>query len=219
MIRVLIAILLLPWVVGFALQLPSLAKDIFVRPVPLFPFALGLGSYALVWFFMIRKKRDTGVWDTFEHELTHAIFCVLLFKKVHAFHASSNADQDGHLGYVSHEGATGFRETLITLAPYFFPTYTVFLFLIRLLVAESYLWYFDIVVGASFSYHLISTWQEFGFHQQDIKSQTPFFSVSFILLSNIIINPMVLLVIHQGWGAVPEYLRDGFLWPYYFTFG
>jgi hypothetical protein len=218
-IRFLIAILLLPWVVGFALQLPSLAKDIFVRPVPLFPFALGLGSYALVWFFMIRKKRDTGVWDTFEHELTHAIFCVLLFKKVHAFHAGAEADQDGRLGYISHEGATGFRETLITLAPYFFPTYTVFLFLIRLLVAESYLWYFDIVVGASFSYHLISTWQEFGFHQQDIKSQTPFFSVSFILLANIIINPMVLLVVHQGWGAVPDYLREGFLWPYYFTFG
>ena len=219
MVRILIAILLLPWVVGFALQLPSLAKDIFVRPVPLFPFALGLGSYALVWFFMIRKKRDTGVWDTFEHELTHAIFCVLLFKKVHAFHAGAEADQDGRLGYISHEGATGFRETLITLAPYFFPTYTVFLFLIRLLVAESYLWYFDIVVGASFSYHLISTWQEFGFHQQDIKSQTPFFSVSFILLANIIINPMVLLVVHQGWVAVPDYLREGFLWPYYFTFG
>jgi hypothetical protein len=218
-IRFLIAILLLPWVVGFALQLPSLAKDIFVRPVPLFPFALGLGSYALVWFFMIRKKRDTGVWDTFEHELTHAIFCVLLFKKVHAFHAGAEADQDGRLGYISHEGATGFRGTLITLAPYFFPTYTVFLFLIRLLVAESYLWYFDIVVGASFSYHLISTWQEFGFHQQDIKSQTPFFSVSFILLANIIINPMVLLVVHQGWGAVPDYLREGFLWPYYFTIG
>ena len=219
MIRFLVAILLLPWVVGFALQLPSLAKDIFVRPVPLFPFALGLSSYALVWFFMIRKKRDTGVWDTFEHELTQAIFCVLLFKKVHAFHAGAEADQDGRLGYISHEGATGFRETLITLAPYFFPTYTVFLFLIRLLVAESYLWYFDIVVGASFSYHLISTWQEFGFHQQDIKSQTPFFSVSFILLANIIINPMVLLVVHQGWGAVPDYLREGFLWPYYFTFG
>jgi hypothetical protein len=218
-IRFLIAILLLPWVVGFALQLPSLAKGIFVRPVPLFPFALGLGSYVLVWFFMIRKKRDTGVWDTFEHELTHAIFCVLLFKKVHAFHAGAEADQDGRLGYISHEGATGFRETLITLAPYFFPTYTVFLFLIRLLVAESYLWYFDIVVGASFSYHLISTWQEFGFHQQDIKSQTPFFSVSFILLANIIINPMVLLVVHQGWGAVPDYLREGFLWPYYFTIG
>jgi len=218
-IRFLIAILLLPWVVGFTLQLPSLAKDIFVRPVPLFPFALGLGSYALVWFFMIRKKRDTGVWDTFEHEFTHAIFCVLLFKKVHAFHAGAEADQDGRLGYISHEGATGFRETLITLAPYFFPTYTVFLFLIRLLVAESYLWYFDIVVGASFSYYLISIWQEFGFNQQDIKSQTPFFSVPFILLANIIINPIVLLVVHQGWGAVPDYLREGFLWPCFFTFG
>ena len=213
-IRFLIAILLLPWVMGFALQLPSLAKAIYTQPSPLFPFALGLGCYALIWFFLLRKKGEPGVWDTFEHELTHAIFCVLLFKKVHAFHAGSQADKDGHLGYVSHEGATGFRETLIALAPYFFPTYTVFLLLIRLLVAESYLWYFDTAVGASFSYHLISTWREFGFHQEDIKSQNPVFSVSFILLANIIIAPIVLLVIHQGWVGVLPYLKDGIMWPY-----
>ena len=174
-IRFLIAILLLPWVMGFALQLPSLAKAIYTQPSPLFPFALGLGCYALIWFFLLRKKGEPGVWDTFEHELTHAIFCRLLFIKIHAFHAGSRADKDGYLGYVSHEKAKGIRETLITLAPYFFPTYTVFLLLIRLLVAESYLWYFDVAVGVSFSYHLISTWQEFGFYQQDIKSQTLFF--------------------------------------------
>ena len=154
-IRFLVAIFLLPWSVGFALQLTSLARDVYAKPAPLMPFALGLGCYALIWCLLIRKKRGRGVWDTFEHELTHAIFCVLLFKKVHAFHAGSHADKDGYLGYVSHEGAKGIRETLITLAPYFFPTYTVFLLLIRLLVAESYLWYFDIAVGASFSYHLI----------------------------------------------------------------
>ncbi len=218
-IRFLVAIFLLPWSVGFALQLTSLARDVYAKPAPLMPFALGLGCYALIWCLLIRKKRGRGVWGTFEHELTHAIFCVLLFKKVHAFHAGSHADKDGYLGYVSHEGAKGIRETLITLAPYFFPTYTVFLLLIRLLVAESYLWYFDIAVGASFSYHLISTWQEFGFYQQDIKSQTPFFSVSFILLANIIIIPVVLLVIHQGWGDVLPYLREGLLWPYHVAVG
>lgn len=214
MVRIIIAILMMPWVAGFGLQFLFLIKAIYVQPRPLVHFAIGVGVYAFIWYFLLRK-RGRGVWDTFEHELAHAIFCVLLFKKVRAFHADSEVSKEGYLGYVSHEGATGFRETLITLAPYFFPTYTVFLLLIRLMVAESYLQYFDVVVGASFSYHLISTWQEFGFHQQDIKSQTKFFSVVFIILANIIIIPLVLLMVHQGGGAVLPYLKDGFLWPYH----
>ena len=135
MIRFIAAILLLPWVVGFAVQLPALAKSIYAEPNPLAPFGVGVGLYALVWALFIRK-RGRGVWDTFEHELTHAVFCVLLFKKVRSFHADSNPDHRGFLGYVAHEEASGFRGVLITLAPYFFPTFTAFLLLIRLLVAE-----------------------------------------------------------------------------------
>ena len=214
MIRFIAAILLLPWVAGFAVQLLALAKSIYAEPTPLAPFGVGVGLYALVWALFIRK-RGRGVWGTFEHELTHAVFCVLLFKKVRSFHADSDPDHRGFLGYVAHEEASGFRGVLITLAPYFFPTFTAFLLLIRLLVADEFLRYFDLVLGASFSYHLISNWQEFGFHQSDIKSQTKFFSVVFIILANIIIIPLVLLMVHQGGEAVLPYLKDGFLWPYH----
>jgi len=213
MIRFIAAILLLPWVVGFAVQLPALAKSIYAEPTPLAPFGVGVGLYALVWALFIRK-RGRGVWDTFEHELTHAVFCVLLFKKVRSFHADSDPDHRGFLGYVAHEEASGFRGVLITLAPYFFPTFTAFLLLIRLLVADEFLRYFDIVLGASFSYHLISNWQEFGFHQDDIRRQKLFFSTVFILLANLIVIPVVLIVLLKDWASVPPYLVQGVQWPY-----
>jgi hypothetical protein len=207
-----LAILMIPFALSFLVHGLGVFLKLLFNPAPMIPFLWGAGIYGLVWLFILRRRKR-GMWDTFEHELTHAIFCILCFKKVHSFMAGSSADQSGRLGVVYHEQATGFRGTLITLSPYFFPTYTAFLLLIRLFVADSALGVFDLFVGATFIYHLISNWQEFGFHQSDITSQTKFFSVVFIILANLIIIPSVLLIVHGEAGSLLSYLGDGFWGP------
>ena len=204
---------MIPFAVSFLLNGIGVLLKLAFNPGPILTFVIGVGIYGMIWLFILRRrKRD--MWDTFEHELTHAIFCRLCFKKVYSFKAGSVADENNRLGYISHERIGGLRGTLITLSPYFFPTYTAFLLLIRLFVAESALGIFDLFVGATFCYHLISNRQEFGFHQSDITSQTKFFSVVFILLANLIIIPSVLLSVHTGWGEAMAYVVNGFTSPF-----
>lgn len=213
LMRKLFAILMIPFAVSFLLNGIGVLWKLAFDPGPILSFVIGGGLYGMIWLFVLRRRKR-GMWDTFEHELTHAIFCILCFKKVHSFMAGSNADKNNRLGVVYHEGASGLRGTLITLSPYFSPTYTAFLLLIRLFVAESALGIFDLFVGATFCYHLISNWQEFGFHQTDITRQTKFFSVVFILLANLIIIPSVLLSVHTGWGEAMAYVVNGFTSPF-----
>tara|TARA_B100000614_G_C14459963_1_gene457984 strand:- start:67 stop:726 length:660 start_codon:yes stop_codon:yes gene_type:complete len=211
-IRTVLAILIIPFALSFLFHGLGVFLKIILNPAPILPFLFGGGVYGLIWLFILRRRKR-GMWDTFEHELTHVIFCILCLKKVHSFMAGSKADQSGRLGVVYHEQASGLRGTLITLSPYFFPTYTAFLLLIRLFVADSALGVFDLFVGVTFIYHLISNWQEFGFHQSDITSQTKFFSVVFIILANLIIIPAVLLIVHGEAGSLLSYLGGGFLGP------
>jgi hypothetical protein len=208
MFRFLAALLLLPvlgaygWLAGGALA--PLAR----HPQPLFPFAIGGAAWLLTWLLYWRKSRPS-VWQPFRHELAHALFCLLLFKRVHSFEAGARANSEGRLGMVRHDQGSGLSDVLITLAPYFFPTATVALLALRPWLLPACRPWIDGVIGASFCFHLFSFFADTGLHQADIRKHGVFFSTIFIGLMNIIITVSTLLIVHGGNAEAWHYLSAG----------
>lgn len=105
--------------------------------------------------FVFQSIRYGDKFLTFEHELTHAIFAFLTFKKDIKININNpTPDALGHCTY------TGGGNWLITLAPYFFPTLTVFFALLYLIVSDGFFIILDFCIGYSLTYHLRTNFSE-----------------------------------------------------------
>ena len=211
-LRMLFGVILIPVLVAYSVQLPHVVHVIFACRASLASFGVGCLAYLVIWAVMLTRTRRVGVWTTFEHELTHAVLCVLLFRRVSEIVASTRASLSGSVGHVRHEADGGWRDTLIALAPYFFPTYAVGLLLLRPIISAEALQFYDVAVGFTFGYHVLSTLKEFSLRQTDITGQGIFFSCVFLLLANMIMIIGILLFVSSGWPALWEYLKAGPLW-------
>lgn len=137
------------------------------------------------------------------HELTHALWGVIMGARIAKI--SVKADQGNVM-----LSKTNF---LITLAPYFFPLYTVLLiavyFILYLFIpVEQYamLWLF--LVGMTWSFHVTFTVSALMQHQTDIQQQGHLFSYTVIYLANLVgISLWIIMV-------TPATFQDGFhaLW-------
>jgi len=88
-------LLLLP---GFAVSLWWVLLQLWLTPTVFWALAGGLIAGVILEIRFLRRRHVIG---TVEHELTHAIFALLFFKRVEEFRVS----RDGSSGYVSHSGA------------------------------------------------------------------------------------------------------------------
>jgi len=135
-----------------------------------FPFVIGFFVY-LIFAKLIVRKNITFL-QTFTHELTHALVGLLFFRKIHYFHARGSGT-----GEILHSGTSN---VFIALAPYCFPIYTFGLLLFRLLISDSSLRAFDIVVGMSAAFHFIAIKNDIGTYQTDIQRNGVIYSYLFI---------------------------------------
>lgn len=149
---------------------------------------IGIGFYILIWkkFF---KNIANGWLATFEHELTHSIFALTTFHKVTGFKAT--ASNGGHISY----SGVGGGNWLITIAPYFFPTFSVLVLVIMYLTPMSYHNVLLGVFGFSMAYHLHSTWMETHYGQTDLKEVGFSFSWAFLPAANVLVNIIILSLI------------------------
>jgi hypothetical protein len=144
----------------------------------LIPFTVGLVAYFILWK-MLFTRRLWGSWlPTFEHELTHTLFALITLHKVTDFHTSY--EKGGHVRYIGGPG-----NWLITIAPYFFPT-----FVVLLLVAHFYFPLlprdlFILLLGFVVSFHLVSTLIEINTKQPDLNKVGLFFCWCFLPGANL----------------------------------
>ncbi|MFC1492554.1 hypothetical protein ACFL6O_01240 [candidate division KSB1 bacterium] len=127
---------------------------------------------------LMTHRSKSGV--TFWHELTHMFWAKLFKGKMVSMYISPKG------GYVHHRGALGAGQTLIALAPYFFPLVTVGLLLIRAIVKPGYTPYFSAAIGfslAGFYYDMIKSIM---IPQSDIKGQGVLYSTIVIVFFNIL---------------------------------
>jgi len=181
LVRFLVGLLLLPVCLAVTQTMVSLVRSLQPSPLLLPPAALAfLGGYTLwlILFFTIPRPVRTYV---LAHELTHALWGTLMGARVSRMKVSS---QGGSVTL----SRTNF---LITLAPYFFPLYTVMAIaaylLLRLFfdVERGHLWWMGLV-GLTWGFHLTFTVTTLLTHQTDIRECGRLFSYAMIYCLNLL---------------------------------
>ncbi|MCC6142182.1 MAG: hypothetical protein IT368_00090 [Candidatus Hydrogenedentes bacterium] len=182
LVRLLVGLLLLPVCVAATQTLMALAAS--VRPdstafLPPSTLALG-GGYALwllVYYTMPRPVRTYVL----AHELTHALWGTLMGARVVKMSISK------------HRGSVTLTKNnwLITLAPYFFPLYTVLVVLAYYVLGlfypvSRYNLPWLALVGFTWGFHFTFTIGSLLQHQSDIQLYGKIFSYAVIYLFNVL---------------------------------
>ncbi|MDR2395504.1 MAG: hypothetical protein LBD57_02685 [Endomicrobium sp.] len=126
----------------------------------------------------------------FGHELSHAIAGILSGAKVKKF----NAGKDSGNVVLNKDNLC------ITLAPYFFPIYTIIIVVVYFLCGcffyvKPFYNYFLFFVGISIAFHIALTVYVLGIEQSDLKVYGTFFSYVIILFINFIVFAVILSLV------------------------
>ncbi|MCX6305390.1 MAG: M50 family metallopeptidase [Bacteroidetes bacterium] len=118
------------------------------------PLGIGMGAGVVLYFLVLR---ETHWFTTFDHELTHALMALIFLRRIKRFVVTGR-----HGGFIVQSGSFGgkFGDLMITTAPYFLPTFTLVAVFFRPVTEQKYLFYFDIFLGITMMYHLLSTAKE-----------------------------------------------------------
>lgn len=137
----------------------------------------GYFLWLTMWFFFPQPVRAYVA----AHELTHALWALFFGGRIHGMRVS---DKGGSVRLSK-------SNMLITLAPYFFPFYTMLVILIRFIVSLflpevpcPLLWLF--FVGLTWGFHVTFTIQSLMTTQPDINEYGKLFSYVVIYLFNLI---------------------------------
>ena len=175
-------ILLIPFCIAVTQTVISLIRAI--QPVSvsmLPPSALALGGGFLLWLLLYFTTPRPVRTYVLAHELTHALWALMMDAKIIRFTISKQS------------GSVTLSKTnfLITLAPYFFPLYTVLVIAVYYALSvffevERYHLCWLALVGLSWGFHFTFTISTLFQCQTDIRECGRFFSYSFIYLMNLL---------------------------------
>lgn len=164
--------------------------DVFL-PLPAVALSTGIMTWVLLFAFFPKPLRSYVL----AHELTHALWGVVMGARVSRIRVKAD------------HGSVVLSKTnfLITLAPYFFPLYTVLVILFYWLLRMFYdmqpytmLWLG--MVGFTWAFHVTFTLNALLQRQTDIQQEGRIFSYSFIYLANIFgVCLWVILVTTPDW--------------------
>ena len=176
--------------------------------------AIGAGAYAILWAMVFRKR--IGMWENFQHEITHMIVALVCLYKVTGFKASTEdaAEEDNEvaIGWVETAGnARGFRGMLVKLAPYCLPTYAGVMLLMLTVTIPEVRSAVGVLFGAALASHLLSMLHTVRRRQGDLTAYGFPFSVLMIAYANVVFGTFFLEVFLNGWGAAWLYLTGGVL--------
>jgi hypothetical protein len=120
----------------------------------LYPLLIGFSIGVAVYYLLFRRFH--GI-QNFEHEFTHAFVALLFFRRIKEFVSSSSEG-----GYVRITGGFGgeLGDLLITLGPYFLPTFAFIMALARPFVPSGWFPWYDGGTGFMLAYHTVSTIDE-----------------------------------------------------------
>lgn len=199
-LKTIVGLFLLPvaWVAVVAslrLVLSLRPRHIGAHPLSFYGLITGVGLWLLVWIVFPRPIRTYVL----GHELTHAIWAFAMGGRVSRLKVGSRG------------GSVQVSKTnwAITLAPYFFPFYTL---VVMVAAGALHLWldltpYEPLVVGAvgfTYAFHLTFTVQMLAQRQPDVIEEGRLFSYAVIVLFNAII--LALGIVAAGRPTLGDYL-------------
>ena len=161
-------------------------------------FISGGFLYILAWLFYFSKRKS--FWSILEHELTHALFALIFFKRIHYISASKHKG-----GMIKVDSGN----VIIALAPYFFPLLTIILLILKPFLLSKHQPYLNFLLGFTYFFHLLHVFREFHFDQSDIRESGIIFSSIIILFLNIFFLGLILAALSGAWTTIAEYLELG----------
>jgi hypothetical protein len=189
-VKFLVGLFLLPpaWILTqtfFTAFARTTMRDSFWSTEEFWFFSLGIVLFLIPFFALPRP-----LWFyVFGHELTHAVWVLLMGGRVHKFHVTRDG---GHI-------LADKTNTFIALAPYFFPIYS--LLAIGLYGLAGVFW--DVtpyravlysVIGFTWAFHMCFTVWMIPKGQPDLHYGGTFFSLMVIYLLNILILAVLLII-------------------------
>ncbi len=182
-IKLVIAILLIPFALGLLISFGKLAASL----IPLSSSEIWFLTGFVIFFVVFLIKSVPGRVYVFGHELTHAFWTILFRGKIKEFNVSS---KNGSVVATK-------NNFLISLAPYFFPVYTfliifIFYILAFFLPVSKYIEWLFFFVGISYSFHIFLNFESLSIGQSDVKKTGKIFSYIVIAILNIIIAVVVI---------------------------
>ena len=149
---------------------------------------MGMGAYIVVWqvFF---KNIGNGWFATLEHEFTHIFFALITFHKITGLKATFS--KGGHMNY----SGVGGGNWLITISPYFFPTFSAVVLGLMYLSKSQFNVFFLGLLGFSMVYHIHSTYRETHYGQSDLKEVGFLYAWIFLPSANLLVFVMLLSLI------------------------
>jgi hypothetical protein len=176
-LKTVIAVLSLPLCIGATKALFLVVRNAGGRADSIFvPLVAGAACWWVIYLLLPKPMWLYVV----GHELTHVIWTWTCGGRVKRFRASS---QGGHVIVTK-------TNSLITLAPYFFPFYVVLVVIAFMLCRVICHWtaslvWFHLLLGAAYAFHVTLTWHALQIRQTDIAAHGYLFSGVIILLGNV----------------------------------
>ena len=197
-IKFFVALLLLPSTVSLTRALADLLRDLSGGTVQgwswsVWGLLVGFTLWLLLYVVCPRPFRTYVL----AHECTHALWGWVMGAKIKGM----KVGRDG--GYVRLTKSN----FLITLAPYFFPFYTVCVIILHATLSLLYnLQPYEPVwmgwIGLTWGFHLTFTWSMLHTQQPDIREQGWLFSLVIIYCFNLIgVGGWIVIVSEQPWAA------------------
>tara|TARA_B100000963_G_C22382607_1_gene560794 strand:+ start:151 stop:651 length:501 start_codon:yes stop_codon:yes gene_type:complete len=150
---------------------------------------------------MLLFKNKFTFFSTFEHELTHNIWAMIFLRKPMGFHVNNDGT-----GLFEFEAGGRFSSVFILLSPYYFPT-ACFLWLpFHIVWKDQYYWFYFLMMGIFFGYHVMSTIQETGSYQTDITSNGVFYSYLIFIPLYVIFNGIILAHLDNGFTGIIDFI-------------
>ena len=177
-LRIVIAILLLPFCIGSIIALWKIISLSNSSEIIWLTTLAGIFAWVLIYFFIPEPK-----WIyVLGHELTHVLWSLPFGGKLKKIRVSSNG---GHVSITK-------SNFLVSLAPYFFPLYAILIVIIFLIGNffwnwTSYMYLFYFLIGFAYAFHITLTFKILKIKQPDIKGEVYIFSTVIIFLGNMLV--------------------------------
>jgi hypothetical protein len=189
---------------GFGVETARAAATFSLRDGRWTSFAFGAAVFFPTHFVAQRAFNSVWSWlETLEHEVTHLLIGLLFLKLPVGLRVSAHGG-----GEVKHVGWGKTGQTWIALAPYFFPTVSIFV-VVAAWVANLSSNYLLGALGWTTAFHLVSNWGETSFRQPDLKKAGIIKTLIILPVMNLICYGAVLAFVAENGKGFSDFWLNG----------
>lgn len=167
-------------------------------------FLIGFCFYFGMKIFIMTGNYYRTNLEIINHELTHALFAIL------TLHPAGNLEaEEGKGGSITIKGGGNW---LITIAPYFFPTFTCGMIIVTHIYTQNNPTNLSLLFGLGFSlaYHIMTVIQETHPEQSDLHRVSFPFAFMFIPTANLLFIGSTLAFADRGGYGISLFLKSVF---------